>query len=178
MGGILLGNCHPHDLEDLAVERFEKVFGMNKEAEEVWGHSEYFVHALPWMLKCNTLERQHSMIGWNKLDASVNPLMKNEERAQGAVMTKEAYCSFANQYGKGMGIYFAAPLDLNAQADAIWTPSPAFSYLLEDCCRCFTNTEPLVLEEKQTAGTIVNDKVWILMDDGIIVIDTSQSVDH
>jgi hypothetical protein len=169
-GGVLLANCHPHDLEDHVVERFESIFGMNGESEEVWGHSEYIVHALPWMLKSNTLLSQHSMVAWNKLDPSVTPLMKNIEHNHGAVTTKEAYCSFANQFGKGMGIYFAAPLDLDAQADAIWTPSLAFSYLLEDCCRYFTNTEPLILEENQTVGTIINDKLWSLREDGAIMI--------
>ncbi len=64
-------------------------------------------------------KQQHSMIAWNKLASSVIPVMINKEREHGAVVTKEAYCAFANQYGSGMGIYFAAPLVLEAQADAI-----------------------------------------------------------
>jgi hypothetical protein len=167
-GGVLLSNCHPHDLEDQAVAGFEKVFGMNAASEEVWGHSEYFVHPMSWMNKLGSLERQHSMIAWNKLDADVIPLMKNQERVQGAVITKEAYCAFAKNYGKGMGIYFAAPLDLDAQADAIWTPSPAFSFLLEDCCRYFGDSQPMKLEYGQTAKTLVDGKEWVLYEDGTI----------
>lgn len=176
-GGILLSNCHPHDLEDQAVPEFEKVFGMKEESEEVWGHSEYFVQALPWMKELETLERQHSMIAWNKLDNSVIPLMKNKERKHGAVMTKEAFCSFANSYGKGVGIYFAAPLDLNAEEDAIWTPSPAFAYLLEDCCRQFGNMEPMILLKKnpaypasgsQIAKTLIDGRELVLYEDGSI----------
>lgn len=176
-GGVLLGNCHPHGLEDEVIYEFEKVFGMNEESEEVWGHSEYFVEALPWMKKTATLKQQHSMIAWNKLESSVIPLMKNKERRQGAVMTKEAYCSFVNPYGKGLGIYFAPPLDLDAKADAIWTPSPAFSYLLEDCCRQYGNMEPMPLKEaeplnpsrgSQIAKTPSNGRVLVLYEDGTI----------
>jgi hypothetical protein len=108
------------------------------------------------------------MIAWNKLEDTVIPLMKNKERKQGAVATREAFCAFANIYGKGMGIYFAAPLDLDAQADAIWTPSPAFSYLLEDCCRHFGKAEPMVLAEHQAAKTRIGEKELVLYEDGTI----------
>ncbi|MDF2543282.1 MAG: hypothetical protein K0S47_3000 [Herbinix sp.] len=167
-GGVVLSNCHPRDLEDRPVAKFEMIFGVNQESEEVWGHSEYFVEALPWMKKCSTLTKQHSMIAWNKLEDTVIPLMKNKERKQGAVATREAFCAFANIYGKGMGIYFAAPLDLDAQADAIWTPSPAFSYLLEDCCRHFGKAEPMVLAEHQAAKTRIGEKELVLYEDGTI----------
>ncbi len=171
-GGVLLANCHPHDLEDVPVEEFEQVFGMNPESEEVWGHSEYHVEALPWMDKLKALRHQHSMIAWNKLNQNVIPLMLNEEREQGAVSTRKAFCSFANHHGKGMGIYFAAPLDLDAQADAIWTPSPAFSYLLEDCCRQFGNARPMVLTDQQVAKTLINDQEWVLYEDGTIQVES------
>ncbi|MDF2537941.1 MAG: hypothetical protein K0S76_962 [Herbinix sp.] len=167
-GGVLISNCHPHDLENRTVERFGKIFGMNEDSEEVWGHSEYFVHALPWMEKLQTLEQQHSMIAWNKLDTTVIPLMKNLERKQGATTTREAFCAFANRFSEGMGFYFAAPLDLDAQADAIWTPSPAFSYLLEDCCKYFGSTEPMSLSEKQIAKSIMNGRELVLFEDGTI----------
>lgn len=168
-GGVVLANCHPHDWEGNAVYEFEKIYGMNMHSEEVWGHSEYKVYSLPWMEKLSAVTRQHSMIGWNKLDSSVVPVMKNEERVQGAVTTREAYCAFAHKHGEGLGIYFAAPLDLAGMADAIWTPSPAFSYLLEDCCRKFGGIEPMVLKEGEEAKSRIDGREWTLLQNGEII---------
>lgn len=61
--------------------------------------------------------RQHSMIGWNKLDAP---------------------------------------------ADAIWTPSPAFRLLLEDCCRAYAGEEPMILDEDEIIKTRVCGKELVL----------------
>ncbi len=168
-GGVLLANCHPHDWEDAPVYEFEKVFGMKEDSEEVWGHCEYSLSPLPWTKRLASLTRQHSMIAWNKLFEDVIPIMKNKEHVQGAVTTREAYCAFLYNVGKGKGIYFAAPLDLDGKADAIWTPSPAFSYLLKDCCREFGGIEPMELEEGEEVKSVIDETEWTLMKNGEII---------
>lgn len=61
-------------------------------------------------------------------------------------------------------IYFAAPLELDAPADAIRTPSPAFSLLLEDCCRAYAGEEPMVLKKGQIVKTRIGSRELVLKD--------------
>ena len=164
-GGILLSNCHPYDETFQRVPEFESVFGINEDSEEVWGHSNYELKESGWMRSLCGCSRQHSMIGWNKLDDTVLPIYENSALAGGENGTALSYCAFENPYGKGKGIYFAPPLDLDAPADAIWTPSPAFRLLLEDCCRAYAGEEPMVLNEDEIIKTRVCGKELVLKKD-------------
>lgn len=161
-GGTLIANCHPFDETCRRVPEFEAVFGMNDESEEVWGHSEFALCAQDWMGGLKNCVHQHSMIAWNKLEEDVIPIFENSARVGGENGTQLAYCAFERLYGKGRAFYFAAPLDLDAMADAIWTPSPAFRLLLEDCCREYAGEEPMVLKEGQIVKTRIGDRELVL----------------
>ena len=163
-GGTLIANCHPFDETYHRVPEFEAVLGMTDESEEVWGHSEYMLNAQDWMTGLKTCEHQHSMIAWNKLSEDVIPIYENSARVGDSNGTQLSYCAFEKRTGAGRAFYFAAPLDLDTPADAIWTPSPAFRLLLEDCCRAYAGEEPMVLEEGQIVKTRVGEKELILND--------------
>lgn len=168
-GGTLLANCHPFDETYRRVPEFEAVFGMNEASEEVWGHSEYALCAQDWMKGLLDCGQQHSMIAWNKLDSDVIPIYENSARVGGENGTQLAYCAFAHPYGKGRALYFAAPLDLDAPADAIWTPSPAFGLLLEDCCRAYAGEEPMILKKGQIVKTRIDGRELVLNENFEIV---------
>ena len=161
-GGTLIANCHPFDETYRKVPEFEAVFGMNQDSEEVWGHSEYLICPKDWMQGLKTCEHQHSMIAWNKLDEDVIPIYENSARIGDVNGTQLSYCEFEHIYGEGRAFYFAAPLDLDTPEDAIWTPSPAFRLLLEDCCKTYAGEEPMVLKEGQIVKTRIGDRELVL----------------
>lgn len=161
-GGTLLANCHPFDETCHRVPEFEAVFGMNEGSEEVWGHSEYMLCEQGWMEKLSGCRQQHSMIAWNGLDSDVIPIYENSARVGDGNGTQLSYCAFEHPYGEGRAFYFAAPLDLDAPADAIWTPSAAFRLLLEDCCRAYAGEIPMVLREGQIVKTRIGERELVL----------------
>lgn len=167
-GGTVLSNRRTGDPEGEHVEPFDRVFGFRGESEEVWGHCEYDNCVLPWTKEFNAVSRVHSMIAWNKLDRDTVPLLKNTPHGSpDGTSTKEAFCAFERPCGKGKGIFYSGPMDLDAQADAIWTPSKAFPYLLGDCCRAYGGAEPFVLKEGETAFARVQGGALILRENGI-----------
>lgn len=170
-GGTLIANCHPFDETNHRVPEFEAVFGINELSEEVWGHSEYMLNGRDWMDGLKTCEHQHSMVAWNKLDENVVPIYENSGRVGDVNGTQLAYCAFEHPYGEGRAFYFAAPLDLDAPADAIWTPSPAFRLLLEDCCRAYAGEEPMVLKQGQIVKTRIGEKELVLNDNFEITLE-------
>ena len=163
-GGILIANCHPFDESYHRVPEFEAVFGMNEESEEVWGHSEYQLNERDWMNGLLSCKNQHSMIAWNKLAEDVVPIFENTARVNDENGTRLSYCAFEHAYGNGKAFYFAAPLDLDTPEDAIWTPSPAFRLLLEDCCKAYAGEEPMTLKEGQIVKTRIGSRELVLND--------------
>ena len=169
-GGTVLSDKRTLNIEGEAVPGYDGIFGIVDGSEEVWGHSEYYPCGIEWAEKLATIPRVHSLIGWNKLSDKVRPLLKNKpDINKKAVMTHEAFCAFENEYGAGRGIYYSGPVDLDAKADAIWTPSDAFAFLLEDCCRKFSGITSLQLKDDEIARTRIDDGILVLKKDHTIL---------
>lgn len=163
-GGTLIANCHPFDETYQRVPEFEAVFGMNEASEEVWGHSEYMLCPKQWMNGLKNCKHQHSMVAWNKLNENVIPIYENSACVGDINGTQLSYCAFEHPFGKGRAFYFAAPLDLDAPDDAIWTPSPAFRLLLEDCCLAYAGEKPMMLKDGQIVKTRIGERELVLND--------------
>jgi Beta-galactosidase len=168
-GGTVLSNRRTMNIEGDPVGAFDRVFGFDSGSEEVWGHCEYQNCRPAWTEKLNSIDQVHSMIAWNKLAEKAVPLFRNvpQDHPDGT-STREAFCAFENACGRGKGIFYSAPMDLDAEADAIWTPSKAFSYLLEDCCRTFGGTVPFVLKSDEIAFSRMGNGALILKEDSIV----------
>lgn len=164
-GGVLLCNRHVLNTELDPDPAFDAVFGIEG-AEEAWGHTEYRAHPADWTAAFSQIDRVHSSVGWRDLAASCRPLLQCEESdpPDAGVIIRPCMAAFTHPFGKGLGIFYAAPLDLNTPEDAIMGRSPAFRYLLADCCRAYGGVEPMELAEGDIVRTRIDGRTLVLRD--------------
>ena len=98
--------------------------------------------------------------------ASCRPLLQCEESdpPDAGVIIRPCMAAFTHPFGKGLGIFYAAPLDLNTPEDAIMGRSPSFRYLLADCCRAYGGVEPMELAEGDIVRTRIDGRTLVLRD--------------
>ncbi len=168
-GGHLLSNCRPLSIELEPVAEFDAVFGILPGSEEARGHAEFAVQPAGWCGRLAAVPSIHASGSWFGLAPEVRPLAihKGGEVFEGTV-TKRCFAAFEHDCGMGKAVYYGGALDLNTPADAIFTPSPAFRYLLEDFCRAFSGAEAMELKAGEQMRSHVGSGLLILTDDGKI----------
>lgn len=168
-GGVLLSNSRTRSLEMEPVAAFDAAFGITPDSEEAWGHVTYRVVPADWAPHMSTVPELHSAVGWKDLAQGVRPLFEcPDQPTTENVHISRCFAAFENRCGKGRGVFFSAPLDLDAPADALFTPNPAFALLLEDCCRAFGGVEPMTLQEGEIVRTHIDGKILVLREDHTI----------
>ena len=167
-GGSLLVNTRTVDIEGIPAKSFDKIFGIEETSEEVWGHCEYYPDGVPWAKRFNTVKAIHAERGWTGLSERVVPIARSRPHMDKDNMwIGDVTCCFENYYGSGRGIYFSPWLHLDAQPDAVFTPSRAFEFLLTDCCEIFTGHHELGTLENGIARTGAGGMYYVLSNDGI-----------
>lgn len=166
-GGNLLSNCRTRSIELEGVPVFDKLFGINEDSDEAYGHSSFKISKSDWAKSLSGIESFHSQVSWAGLDKDVIPLASC--KCKDFEESRQCYAAFEKVTGKGRAVMFTGSLDLNAPADALFTPSPAFEYLLKDFCLSFSGSEPFELRDNEQIRGRIGDKTYALTSDYEII---------
>jgi len=167
-GGRLLSSGLCCDLELEAVGEFDALFGIEKDSEDAWGHSNADVQASPDFAKLGNIPSFHTEHGWLRLAEGTEKIATAKERPQQSGTHAHAISPlFRRTYpNDGQAVFYCGPVTFKIDPQNCFSDPGVLLALLDDMC-AMSGVLPLGTQEDEIARARVGDNLLILREDTI-----------
>lgn len=172
-GGVVLTNNRITDIEGDPVWPFDNALGFVEESQLCGGITRFYPQLQPWNREVTGQDIFTNALSWWKLAGDTVPLFESKPSKSAPddnyqTETMKVYSGFEHPYGKGRGVFYCGPLDMDADPDQIFGVSRAFEHLLMDVCRAFSSLTPLGTKPDEIARARYGEGKLILKEDEIL----------
>jgi hypothetical protein len=170
-GGVLLAAGMIKDLELERVPEFDALFGILPASEEAAGICTQHIKTHPDFPEFSKVEKFIGSRTWLELAPDVEVLAQAQAGpAYHGTSTLATAGAFCRKVGDGMGIFYAGPVMMEDDPEAIFYDRGTFKSLLHDVLVKYSKTIDLTPAPGETARTQLDGQMYALADGDIIKV--------
>ncbi|MCQ2462286.1 MAG: family 14 glycosylhydrolase [Clostridia bacterium] len=172
-GGTLITDERCTDIEGEFVAEFDEALGFTSDSLYYGGITDFKPTVPPWGREFCEKDGCCNKIGWGRLSPDAKSLLTTIPRPSYTDKAEVDYlsCAFYRGYGKGMGVYYCAPLDLTPRTDPLFGEYHIYEHILSDLLREFASVSALGTKADEIARARFDGKMMVLKHDEISFID-------
>jgi len=167
-GGLLLSLGLCRDLELEPVDEFDLIFGINRDSEDAWGHTNVDMQAPDEFEHLKAISSFHVEHGWLFLAGDVEKIALAKERpAQSGTRVLGISPLFRRKHaGGGEAIFYCGPVSFKRDAEACFNDPGTLLALLDDVC-ARSGVRSLGTKDEEIARARVGGKMLVLREGAI-----------
>ena len=170
-GGRLLAVGLCRDLELEPVEEFDALFGIHRDSEDAWGHTQAKVHPTPGFDQLGKISGFHIEHAWMNLAEDTEKMaLAGDHATMGHARGRAVSPLFRRTFrGKGQAIFYCGPVVFQQDPQAAFADPGVIVALLDDVC-AMSGVRPLGTQDDEIARARVGGHRLILREDRIDVM--------
>ncbi|WP_312370414.1 family 14 glycosylhydrolase [Lachnoclostridium sp.] len=169
-GGVLVAAGNMSDIDLMEVLEYNALFGITRESEEVAGHCTQVISDHNEFTNLSTISQFSATKAWMNLHTDTVLLsVSMEDEGYSGTIIRKCSSTFYKRTGNGIAIYYNGPISFEEDKEAMFLDQGAFRLLLQDVMVQYSYLEDLTPNSNEVARAMIQEKVYVLTEDGEII---------